>query len=366
MPVAGEGRRKILVCGEAPGAEEDSQGRPFVGPSGQYLQGHLAAAGIDLFRDCWVTNSAICRPPHNALPEKAVFHCRPNVVNAIKELGPETIILLGAGAVQSVVGWLWKEDVGPVGRWVKWKVPARKVNAWVCPTWHPSFLLRSQGKREYALLERMFRDHLRTAGECSGRPWPEPVPDPLRQVRCLYDPEEAASEIRRLAGGSRLTAFDYEASTLKPDGPEAGIVCCSLSDGETTIAFPWVGEAVRAMKEFLRSEVPKCGANVKYEQRYSMAVLGLRVRNWVWDTMLAAHVLDNRPGITGLKFQAFARLGVGPYDEQVAPYLKAANSNARNRVCQVAMDKLLAYCGADSLLEWELARLQMEEMGFRL
>lgn len=97
MPVAGKGRKGILVIGEAPGEREDDTGKPFVGKTGKYLQQTLAKFDVDLFRDCWVTNSAICRPKDNILPAQAITHCRPNVVNAIKELKPKTILLWEPG-----------------------------------------------------------------------------------------------------------------------------------------------------------------------------------------------------------------------------------------------------------------------------
>jgi hypothetical protein len=79
--------------------------------------------------------------------------------------------------------------------------------------------------------------------------------------------------------------------------------------------------------------------------------------------MLAAHIIDNRFGVTGLKFQSYVRFGVLGYDDDVAPYLKAKDSNSVNRIMELAetkegMRKLLLYNGIDSLMEYRLAVLQ--------
>ena len=79
--------------------------------------------------------------------------------------------------------------------------------------------------------------------------------------------------------------------------------------------------------------------------------------------MQAAHVLDNRPGITGLKFQAYVNMGQPPYDDKVGSYLKSAGSSIPNRIHEVDPKELLLYGGLDSLLEFRLAKIQMRRMG---
>ncbi len=62
MPYYGKGRKNILIVAESPGGMEDAQGRPLVGRVGKFLRETLQKFSIDLDRDCWVTNSLICRP----------------------------------------------------------------------------------------------------------------------------------------------------------------------------------------------------------------------------------------------------------------------------------------------------------------
>lgn len=362
MPVAGRGKKGILIVGEAPGETEDIQGTPFVGVSGRYLRDTLADLGVETAKDCWLTNALICRPPANKTPDdKRIAYCRPNLLNTIKELQPTIIILLGGVAVKSLISYLWHDEPGGITRWVGWQIPSQKFNAWVCPTYHPAYLLRENNP----VLEMYFRDHLKQALRLEDRPWQE-IPDYPSQVERIINVSEASEAIQDMVS-SPLVAFDYETDRLKPDRQDAEIVCCSLSNGTRTIAYPWHGKTIAATKELLLSPSKKIASNFKFEERWTLAKLGIQVKNWLWDTMLAAHVIDNRKDISGLKFQAFVYLGIGAYEETVAPYLKSKEdgANSRNRVKEVDLDTLLLYCGLDSLLEWQVAQRQMAYLGFK-
>lgn len=90
--------------------------------------------------------------------------------------------------------------------------------------------------------------------------------------------------------------------------------------------------------------------------------MGFPVKNWVWDTMLAAHVIDQRSGITGLKFQAFAALGVSDYESHIKPFLKS-DGNKLNRIKEIDKNDLLIYNGLDAYFEFLLAQKQMKILG---
>jgi hypothetical protein len=115
------------------------------------------------------------------------------------------------------------------------------------------------------------------------------------------------------------------------------------------------------VKKLLLSPVPKIGWNIKYEDRW-FAAMGVSVNNWAWDGMQAAHVLDHRPGITGLKFQAYVRLGQSSYGDRVHPMLEASSGNDPNRIRQVDLRELLLYNGLDSLLTYNVAVAQRKEL----
>lgn len=370
MPVNGLGRRRILVVGEGPGRQEDDQGLPFVGPTGQKLAHAMQRCGVDLRRDCWLTNAVICRPSdaagHNRPPTDAeVDCCAPNLMAALDDLAPVSVLLLGARAVRAVLGRLWREDVGPVSRWVGFRIPCKSPNAWIHPTYHPAYVLCE----ENGVLDKEFNDHVRAACAARDRPWPGAPEDLRGSVRVVIDPDEAADRVDALAAGGGPLSVDYETTTLKPDGPHARIVSCAVSDGAQAVSYPWAGRAVAATSELLRSRVPKVGQNIAFEERWTLKHLGHPVRNWLWDAMLAAHVLDNRPGICSIKFQSFVRLGQESYDDRVGPLLrsaKGAGCNAPNKVGEIDLRSLLLYGGLDALVEYRVAEQQMRELGFAL
>jgi len=357
MPVTGEGLRKILMVAEAPGEQEDEEGVQLVGKVGQHFRKILRKLDVDLDRDCWKTNAIICRPPDNDIKDQHVEACRPCLMKTIEELNPDVIVLLGGKAVQSLIGRIWRESPGGVSRWVGWRIPSRELNVWVCPTWHPSYLLRKAN----VVLDRQFEQQLEKALELRGKPWGDDgACEPI--IERIYDSAEAAAAIREMSAVSQVVSFDYECDRLKPDHRDARIVCAAVSNGERTIAFPWAREAITAMATMLSGPVPKIGWNIKFEERWTRRVFGHGVNNWVWDGMQNTHILDNRKGITSLKFQMFVQLGVGEYDATVSPYLKASSGNEPNRIRQVEMSDLLLYNGMDAWGTIEVARIQKREI----
>ncbi len=363
MPVSGKGRKQILILGESPGRQEDEQGKPFVGVSGQLLSTSLFRLGVELRQDCWIYNSVICHPRNNILPDSAISYCRPNVIRTIQQLQPRLIILLGATAVKSLIGWLWKEDVGATSRWMGQRIPSQRLNAWVAATWHPAHLLRARkGERHDLALEGLFERHLERAIALTERPFVE-IPNYLSQVKSIINTDEAANYVTKFLKRGKPVAFDFETDRLKPDHNDAQILTCAVSDGTETCSFPWDGKVVPAMKELLLSEVPKIGFNCKFEERYTRRILKINVNNWIWDGMLAAHVLDNRRGVCSLKFQAFTKLGMDSYDEKTKPYMRTKSANERNKLKELPLKTLLDYCGLDALLTYQLAQIQMKELG---
>jgi hypothetical protein len=117
-------------------------------------------------------------------------------------------------------------------------------------------------------------------------------------------------------------------------------------------------------------DIGKIAANMKFEDTWENIVNGIEVKSWIWDTMQVGHVLDNRPGITGLKLQVYTYFGVIDYDSEISSFLEGdkKNANSVNRIMELVnspemFHKLKIYCGMDSLFEYRLALIQMEQMG---
>ena len=143
----GDPHAPILIVGEAPGADEDAAGQPFVGKAGKLLDRMIEAAGLT--GRVYITNTVFWRPPGNRTPtpqEQAV--CAPFVERAFFLMKPKAVLLLGAAAAKSVL----KSDEGIMrlrGQWKEWRLAEGDVSAPVLPTLHPAFLLRQpQAKRQ--------------------------------------------------------------------------------------------------------------------------------------------------------------------------------------------------------------------------
>jgi len=129
----------VMLVGEAPGADEDDQGLPFVGRAGQLLDKILASAGID---DVYITNVVKCRPPENRLPKKEeVEACWPYLVRQIELIKPRIIVCLGALATQQLVHPQAKITMVHGKIYTKGKIK-------IVPTYHPAALLRDPSKKK--------------------------------------------------------------------------------------------------------------------------------------------------------------------------------------------------------------------------
>jgi len=140
--VFGVGNRaaRLMVIGEAPGAEEDRQGEPFVGRAGMLLNAMLRAAGFERGQ-VFIANVLKCRPPHNRDPsDEEAERCLPYLRRQIELVNPEVILCVGRIAAQRLLG----TDT-PIGR-LRGRVH-RLDGRPVVVTYHPAYLLRSPGEK---------------------------------------------------------------------------------------------------------------------------------------------------------------------------------------------------------------------------
>lgn len=140
----GTGRSRLMFVGEAPGADEDATGVPFVGRAGQLLT-KMIESGMGLSRtDVYIANVLKCRPPGNRNPEPAeIAACRPYLDAQIDLVRPSVLVALGKFAAQFLL-----ETEEPIsrlrGRW------GSRRGIPVMPTYHPSFLLRQPERKKEA------------------------------------------------------------------------------------------------------------------------------------------------------------------------------------------------------------------------
>jgi DNA polymerase len=139
---------EVMLIGEAPGAEEDRLGRPFVGQSGKLLDRMLATIGLPR-NSVYITNVIYWRPPGNRSPTQAeIAACQPFLERQIELLKPKIIVFLGGSAARGLLGV--KEGVSKLrGRlFVHTTADGTRIPAMV--TFHPAFLLRQPGQKRLA------------------------------------------------------------------------------------------------------------------------------------------------------------------------------------------------------------------------
>jgi len=365
MKFSGEGGKEILIIAEAPGKYEDERGVQLVGKAGQRLRKELRLLGIKLNKDCWKVNAVNCRPIDNkggnATPTpKQIECCRPYVVNTIKTLKPKKIILLGNIALQSFYKDRPNKGIGISAGLKFWD---STYKAWVYPIWHPSYI------------ERMSYDDLLAAEfvRCLKRAIdddPTPLQKQWNKTYPISDYKYAVNALTNCLKNDTIIAIDYETTGLD-----------MYKEGHKTVSFAWANhkgswsvpvehptftkkqqnKILSIIRKILKKrKIKKITHNVSFEYQWTKAVLGVEPRNFFYCTQLATHVLDNRRGITKLKFQAFMRWGIEDYDVLSKQYIKATNTGFNNML-KMPLDALLQYNAYDTLYTFELYREQLTE-----
>ncbi|WP_008312322.1 uracil-DNA glycosylase family protein [Leptolyngbya sp. PCC 6406] len=136
----GSAQAPILVVGEGPGQQEDEQGLPFVGKSGQLLEKILAAVRLDTERDVYICNVVKCRPPGNRAPTiQESTACKGYLMEQIRLVNPKIILLTGATALKGLTGE--KKAISKIrGQWMQWQ------GHWCMAIFHPAYLLRNPSR----------------------------------------------------------------------------------------------------------------------------------------------------------------------------------------------------------------------------
>ncbi len=145
----GSPHARVMLIGEAPGSEEDQQGLPFVGPSGQLLDRMLGAIGLDR-GSVWITNVIFWRPPGNRSPTAGeIATCQPFVERQVEILAPAAIVFVGGIAARVMLDRA--EGVTRLrGHRYTYQAPRLQAPIPALVTFHPAYLLRSPLSKRFA------------------------------------------------------------------------------------------------------------------------------------------------------------------------------------------------------------------------
>lgn len=161
----GNPKAKVMLIGEAPGADEDAQGLPFVGLSGQLLDKMFAAIGLNRRESLYITNIIPWRPPGNRQPTpQETALCLPFVERHIELIQPEFIIMVGGTSAKALLQT--KDGIMRLrGKWQQYQTDGLDQPIKAMPIFHPAYLLRSPGQKKQAWQDLLFiKNGLKDAG----------------------------------------------------------------------------------------------------------------------------------------------------------------------------------------------------------
>lgn len=136
----GNKNAKLMFIGEGPGADEDIQGKPFVGKAGKLMDMAFKMIGINR-EEVYIANIVKCRPPSNRNPQDdEAESCLNYLRNQVVLIKPKVIVLLGSVALKNILGKEYSITASR-GKWIE------KKGILYMPTWHPAVLLRDENKK---------------------------------------------------------------------------------------------------------------------------------------------------------------------------------------------------------------------------
>lgn len=348
----------VLVVGEAPGADEDERGIPFVGQSGQLLRSALENVGLNVKADVAFTNVVKCRPPENKISKKAIDLCKHYVFDEIKAYDPSIVFLMGNSPLSAVL-----EQSG-ISNWNG--VVVQREGVTYVPLFHPAYILRNMGAMDE---------------------WLSAI---LKAVDSLFDEEEeetgveyifpkTASDLNDMMAyftdyaytTDDMISFDVETASLDPFAHHNLLLGVSFAHGSRAYSFPLEHEEAESWWSSLEAHeyaynITKSllegfnkriiGHNIKFDQQHARFLLEDEFEAG-GDTMILSHLLDSRQGIHGLKRLAGIHLGMYDYDKPLQDYIKTnpkANPNRGGSYAAIPLKLLLPYAAKDAYATYQL------------
>ena len=363
MKISGQGKKGIFILGDFPTRTADKKGTQIEGKTKRILTKTLSSLGVNLEEDCYIMNAVNCAIKGDAPEYAQIEACRKSIQAEYINKKPRLIIIMGDSAIQSHWSHRWKNEINTVHNWRGWVIPDHYFNAWTAPI-HSPFKILEEGA--FPVAPVVWKNDIEKALSFLDQPLPEHIDE--TNVDVLLEESDALDFMSDLwKDGHQYMSFDYETTGLKPYFKGHDIACVGIStDTGKCAAFMLPSKVRYELKKYLaRNNSFKIAQNMKFEDMWTRIILKGTVKNWFFDPMIATHILDNRPGITGLKYQSFVRYGITDYESEITPFIKTkGGANALNNVFKAPKRALLCYCGMDSLLTLKIANDERIEMGF--
>lgn len=358
MISSGSEAPQILVIGEAPGADEDTQGIPFVGRSGKLLRSALEELlGEDPNNIVRFTNVVRCRPPNNKTTAHMINYCKHYVLEEIEHYKPQLILLFGNSPLKAVLG-----ETG-ITTWNG--VVIKRDDVIYVPLFHPAYILRNPAAQDDWLNGMINAVDAMTHGV--------EKPEEFEFIQPMFawelmDMRDELSEVEWIAYDTETTSLDAVKGSK--------IVAISISDGEKNYAFPaahkdahWtVGDRKilhRVIEDIFDDHAGKIiGHNLKFDLKHTLNHFGFDFQSG-GDSMLASHLYDSRKGIHSLKRLAGFYLGMYDYDRELQDYIQdheRANPAKGGNYGNVPLEILLPYAAMDAQATYKLYWMLYEKL----
>lgn len=416
-----KGTNDILLLFGAPTKFEDETGIPFQDNIMDWYKEKFDAIGID-FDACSKVHVTGCYTKDAKTLNKYRKKCENRVLDFIKEVKPKLIIAFGSDTLDFTVGCSFTRSIGSSEKWRGFLIPFRDYgfDTWLMTTFSfeevclqdsfKNIIKRKEEKDKkaittpkeieeavsfhsnYKIAHRLFLTDIRDAIIKSKKSIPE---DPAKDIpiHVLKEKNEIIQYLSKThdylkANPNAVLTIDTETNGLKCYNSDKRIYSASIYCDPSLGCFgfplnpiyvtnkydkydpniPKADEDIVAELKHIAGLNPRiCAANWKFDLCFLAVKLGVVLERCVWDTVITAHLLDPRDGITSLKFQTFVRFGRN-WEETVHEYLKSEDAdekkygtNALNNIFQAPYDDVVYYNCLDVIYTYFTMKSQLEE-----
>jgi len=333
----------IYVIGEAPGVEEDEQGKPFVGASGKYMNSVMGDLELGEGK-CRIFNMVRCRPEGNRNPtDDEISACSKYLIADIKKTLPEVIVTVGAVSTKYILGAKYTSITKVRGQVYKVEIGGKEFL--VVPTFHPSFVLRKGGKGEVAnQFHSDFKKALEVAnnldiGIDNNEDNVEVDKDAdlyNKETVLIKNSRDLEDFIGSYANETIKMSFDYETNSRLPLAEDSKVVGVGLAFSKDVGGYivresldykmddaEWhkiVGRLVELLDEYT-----VIVHNMPFEIPFTVKEFGYYLTN-IEDTLVKSRLLSGGDGGDGLVNQCMERLGYPKWDVVVHNYVIGCES----------------------------------------
>lgn len=342
---------KVAFVGLGPGQKEDIRGEPFIGPAGETACNWLTAAGFNPKKDVYFVNATRCIGPTNKEGKEReptaeeVRNCRSFLIDELEWVDPDIIVPAGGIALET----LYNEAKFPGGK----NLPITRLRGAVLwqeelgkkmvPILHPASAFHVWVNEKYGIadLKKAYRE-AQTPGEFK---------DGLGTYQVCLDVESIEALADLVEREAARLAFDTETTSL--DWQTGHVLCVGISwEPGTAFIIPVRGlgaeemwsepdkkRVIAALRRILESDIPKIGQNGNFDRLFLKHDLGIIVRNYAFDTMLAYHLFNEEEGHS-LETMCNLFTDMGDYGREAAEY--------KTHMADCPLNTLWKYQGADA------------------